>query len=125
MYPYMACPAVLAEFKIQLSSFFEGFKVEVGHWDKHALSPLTLKRCWDAWCTYDWYTWIDHNASNFGDRIPNFVVYRPALLTDNMTENLSANILKDGVNPFTESKRFLAEYVTVECLDSKLFNVVI
>lgn len=79
---------------------------------------------WDAWFTYDWLAWIAINAKHFGATpIPSFVISRPSLLTDELTEETIGFINRDKVNPFKESTRFFAEYVTLDTLDTALFSL--
>lgn len=122
-YQYKLSKEQSAEMVRELRQQFTGFKVEIGRWCEKGLNPTTLRRSWDAWFTYDYYRWLEHNAANLKNRIPKFIIYRPALLTSDMTEEAAAQIKKDGINPFTESKKFMSEYVTVESLDVELFSV--
>lgn len=122
IYPYDLSKDQQGEMVRQLRQMFPGFKMEIGRWCEKGLSPTALRRSWDAWFTYDYYRWLNHNAANLKNRIPKFIIYRPALLTSDMTEEAAEQIKKDGINPFTESKKFMSEYVTVESLDAALFS---
>lgn len=120
-HPYKLTTEVKNELSSQLSEFYGGIKIEMGYWNFEVLSPTTLKGGWDAWYMYDWYGWLEVNAHKLENRIPTFVIYRPALLTGDMTTVTSKQLQEDAVNPFSESKKFLAEYVTTEILDAKTF----
>jgi hypothetical protein len=87
------------------------------------LTPGRLRSAWDAWFMYDWYPWIKENARLFQQmRIPDFVINRPSLLTEELTDELVATIKRDRANPFIEATRFMAEYVTVDVFDTALFS---
>lgn len=122
-YPYALSKEQSGEMRRQLRQMFIGFELEIGRWCEKGLNPTVLRRSWDAWFTYDYYRWLNHNAANLKNRIPKFIIYRPALLTSDMTEEAAEQIKRDGINPFTESKKFMSEYVTVESLDAELFSV--
>lgn len=123
-YPYNLSKEQSSEMVKQMRMVFPGFEVEIGRWCEKGLTPTALRRSWDAWFTYDYYRWINYQAENLKNRIPRFIIYRPALLTSDMTEEAAEQIKRDGINPFTESKKFMAEYVTVESLDAALFSAV-
>lgn len=123
-YPYILSKEQSSEMVKQMRLVLPGFKIEIGRWCEKGLTPTALRRSWDAWFTYDYYRWINSQAENLKNRIPKFIIYRPALLTSDMTEDAAEQIKRDGINPFTESKKFMAEYVTVESLDAALFSAV-
>jgi len=103
--------------------FFDNVKVNVVCESYTYLTPGRLRAAWDAWYTYDWFLWIRQNVNHFNKtRIPDFVINRPSLLTDELTEETVATIKKDRANPFVESTRFMAEYVTLDVFDTALFS---
>ena len=122
IYPYVMSVEETGALRDSLKAEFTGIKVKVGRWCPHSLTPTVLRRNWDSWFTYDFYLWLDTNAKLLSNRIPNFVIYRPALYSSDMTTEGAEIIKRDNINPFTESKKFLAEYVTVEALDVGLFS---
>tara|TARA_Y100001956_G_scaffold79456_1_gene92638 strand:+ start:671 stop:1369 length:699 start_codon:yes stop_codon:yes gene_type:complete len=122
VYPYEMSKEQMSEMARQMREVFPGFSIDIGRWCEKGLTPTTLRRSWDAWFTYDYYRWVNAQAENLKNRIPKFIIYRPALLTSDMTEEAAEQIKRDGINPFTESKKFMAEYVTVESLDASLFS---
>lgn len=104
-------------------SYYNMVKVTVICENQLRLTPGRLRSAWDAWYTYDWYPWIKENARHFEKmRIPDFVINRPSLLTDELTEETAATIKRDRANPFMEATRFMAEYVTVDVFDTALFS---
>ncbi len=123
-YPYILSKEQSNEMLKQMRMVMPGFQIDIGRWCEKGLTPTALRRSWDAWFTYDYYRWVNSQAENLKNRIPKFIIYRPALLTTDMTEDAAEQIKRDGINPFTESKKFMAEYVTVESLDAALFSAV-
>lgn len=123
-YPYILSKEQSSEMVKQMRLVMPGFQIKIGRWCEKGLTPTVLRRSWDAWFTYDYYRWINCQGENLKNRIPKFIIYRPALLTTDMTEEAAEHIKRDGINPFTESKKFMAEYVTVESLDAALFSAV-
>lgn len=102
---------------------FNEVRAEVVTWSHKDLTPGRLAAAWDGWIMYDWYPWIKIQAAKFGKRIPEFTITRPSLLTPELTKETIEYMERDGVNPFKEHTRFMAEYVTVDCKDSGLFSL--
>ncbi|AFQ96686.1 hypothetical protein STRATTON_242 [Erwinia phage vB_EamM_Stratton] len=102
---------------------FSEVRAEVVHWSHKDLTPGRLAAAWDGWIMYDWYPWIKLQATKLAKRIPEFTITRPSLLTPELTSETIEYMQRDGVNPFKEHTRFMAEYVTVDCKDAGLFSL--
>ncbi|ANZ49051.1 putative virion structural protein [Erwinia phage Derbicus] len=109
------------EFKQVFTELFPMVQVNVVCISLEDLTPEYLRSTWDGWFTYDFYPWMKANAKRLGNRIPRFVIHRPGILTDELTPETIEAIKRDKADPFTESKKFLAEYVAVETLKAELF----
>ncbi|ANZ48254.1 putative virion structural protein [Erwinia phage vB_EamM_Asesino] len=111
------------DFLDMFRAHFSGVRAEVVVWSHKDLTPGRLASAWDGWIMYDWYPWIKMQASNLAKRIPEFTITRPSLLTPELTPETIEFMQRDGVNPFKEHTRFMAEYVTVDCKDTALFSL--
>ncbi|ANZ50398.1 putative virion structural protein [Erwinia phage vB_EamM_Phobos] len=109
------------EFETVFRELFPGVEINTVCIPLKVLTPEFLRGQWDAWFTYDYYDWMELQSKNLATRIPRFVLHRPGILTKELTPETVEVIKRDGVNPFDESKKFLAEYITVETLKVSLF----
>lgn len=87
------------------------------------LTPGRLASVWDGYITYDYYLWLEKNAANLKNRIPEFTITRPSLFSDELTNEAIGYIERDNVNPFKAHVEFMAEYVGIDILDSKVFSL--
>lgn len=120
--PYALSVEERREFERAFCDLFPVIKVEVVNRPLSSLDPLTLARNWDCWFMYDWYGWIQTNMSRLQNRIPKFVINRPALFTSEMTPEVAETLKELEGNPFDELKRALAEFITVDTLDAATFS---
>lgn len=120
--PYDLSPDERKEFGRAFSDIFPVIAVEVVNRPIKTLDPLTLARNWDCWFMYDWYEWIRINMAKLQNRIPKFVINRPALFTSEMTPEVAEALKELEGNPFDELKRAMAEFITIDTLDAIVFS---
>lgn len=120
--PYDLSEAERREFTRAFTDLFPVISVEVVKRPVRTLDPITLTRNWDCWFMYDWYGWIEANMARLQNRIPKFVINRPALFTPEMTPEVAATLKELEGNPFDELKKALAEFITVDTLDVSIFS---
>ncbi|QVW55255.1 hypothetical protein pEaSNUABM29_00215 [Erwinia phage pEa_SNUABM_29] len=106
-----------------LRAYYHMVNVEVVCISHDELTPGRLASAWDGWVMYDWYPWIKKHANGFGKPIPEFTITRPSMLTSELTAETIALIKRDGANPFKESTRYLAQYVTTDVKDTAMFSL--
>jgi len=110
-------------FLVMFRRYYDMVKVDVICTPILSLTPGRLRAAWDAWFVYDWFPWIKANAPHFANqRIPNFVITTPAILSEDITEETVAWMKRDRANPFVERTRFMAELVTVDTVDAALLS---
>lgn len=103
--------------------YYDMVQVELVSWPLSELTPGRLATAWDCWIMYDWFAWIELNAKHLKKPIPSFTITHPALLTPELTKETVEQLKRDGVNPFKEHIRFMAEWVGVDPRDSALFSL--
>ncbi len=103
--------------------YYNNVQVELVSWSLEDLTPGRLSLAWDCWIMYDWFEWIKLNATHLKKPIPSFTITHPAMLTPELTGVLVEQIKQDGVNPFKEHIRFMAEWVGVDPRDAALFSL--
>ncbi|AWN08808.1 putative virion structural protein [Salmonella phage SPAsTU] len=111
------------EFLENLRAYYSAVPVDIVCISHSELTPGRLAAAWDGWVMYDWYPWIKEHAKAFSKPIPSFTITRPSLLTSELTEETIALIKRDGANPFKESTRYLAQYVTTDVKDTAMFSL--
>lgn len=110
------------EFQRVFADLFPAIKVEMVNRPVHTLDPVTLARNWECWFMYDWFGWVNANMSKLTNRIPRFVINRPALFTSEMTKEVAEALRESPSNPFDECKKALAEFITIDTLDVSVFS---
>lgn len=121
-FPYHLTEDEAVEMIECIAELYPEVELKYGRWcDKH-LNPTYLRKHWDAMIVYDWYSWLGAQAKNLENRIPKFVIYRPALISHETVPEAIDGIISEKSDPFAATKDFMSEYVCLEHLSAELFS---
>lgn len=121
-YPYKLTEEESVAMVECIAELYPDVSIKYGRWCNGILTPTYLRKHWDSYIVYDWYAWLGAQAKNLGNRIPKFVIYRPALIAHETVPEAIEGILAEKSDPFAATKDFMSEYVCLEHLCSSLFS---
>ena len=122
LYPYLMDESVKAEVLESLNEMMGNLvPVKLVFLAPQVLTPGHLKDTYSTYITRDHLGWLRANPDLGKEPIPRVMLYYPARI-DTSDKELLKQVMEEKTNPFLTTKAAMADFITMEALDTELFS---
>ena len=125
-FPYTFTKKEKSQYLVLLDEYYGQFteSIDIIYLDINEVTPTFLGTGYEAAFMYNWREWLGiHIIDLKTNPIPSFVLNGPALLDINSAVEVADQMIEDKINPFEESKVYLASLITLDLFDVGLFSL--